>query len=135
MNMLQTAEKLKLLKTEKTYLKNQLDQTNAAIDLIEHDLIKAMTDDEVQNFVSRGTQYILTTKVCASPIVERKEELHNWMKQNGYESLVYETVKSNTLSAFAKEQMADNGELSEELSELLKIYEKVSIGMRKAVKK
>ena len=54
------------------------------------------------------------------------------LKENGFGALVVETVNSNTLSSFIKEQMAENDdEIPEWLKENVNTFEKVSVGIRK----
>ena len=61
-----------------------------------------------------------------------KDELMQTLKDQGYGSIVVETVNANTLASFVKEQMAEHGEeLPDWLSEVVSTYEKVSVGVRK----
>ena len=54
------------------------------------------------------------------------------LKDNGYGSLVVETVNANTLSSFVKEQKAENNdEVPSWLSDVISVFEKVSVGVRK----
>jgi hypothetical protein len=54
------------------------------------------------------------------------------LKDNGYGSLVVETVNANTLASFVKEQKAANeDEVPAWLSDVVSVYEKVSVGVRK----
>ena len=67
-----------------------------------------MAETETQNFTRAGTMFSLTTKIRASAVAGRREELYAALKENGYGDLVYETVNANSLSAFVKEQIAEN---------------------------
>lgn len=54
------------------------------------------------------------------------------LKDQGYGSIVVETVNANTLASFVKEQMAANEDvLPEWLSDVVSTFEKVSVGVRK----
>ena len=58
------------------------------------------------------------------------------LKDQGYGSIVVETVNANTLAFFVKEQMAEHGEeLPDWLSAVVSTYEKVSVGVRREDKK
>lgn len=53
----------------------------------------------------------------------------------GFGDLVYETVNANSLSAFVKEQIEENGDvLPEWLDGLVNVFEKTSVSLRKAAK-
>ena len=65
----------------------------------------------------------------------RKEELFAALRGEGYGDLVYETVNANSLSAFVKEQMAENGDaLPSWLDGLVNVFEKTGVSLRKASK-
>ena len=67
-----------------------------------------MAETETKNFTRAGTMFALTTKIRASAVAGRREELYAALKENGCGDLVYETVNANSLSAFVKEQIAEN---------------------------
>jgi hypothetical protein len=76
--------------------------------------------------------FCLTTKVYASANPAKKPELFEALKDQGYGSLVYETVNANSLSAFVKEQMEQNDDqLPEWLEGLINTYEKTTVSMRR----
>jgi hypothetical protein len=55
------------------------------------------------------------------------------LKENGYGSLVTETVNANTLASFIKEQREATGEdVPAWLGDTVHTHEKVSVGIRKA---
>jgi hypothetical protein len=55
------------------------------------------------------------------------------LKENGYGSLVTETVNANTLASFIKEQRETTGEdVPAWLGDTVHTHEKVSVGIRKA---
>ena len=63
------------------------------------------------------------------------EQLHEALRQNGYGSLIHETVNANSLSAFVKEQIAENGdELPDWLKGLVNVFEKTTVTVRKAAR-
>lgn len=135
MSLLELADELKKYKTKLKEIEEEERKVKKIIEDIESQMVNAMVEEEVQNFSMGGTLFYLNTKSYSSPVPERKQELFKALKDQGYGDLVYETVNSNSLSAFVREQMEENGdELPEWLQGLVNIYDKTSIGMRKAAK-
>lgn len=140
--ILDLADKLKELREKKKDLDDQVKANNAEIDSIEEQLVQAMLQEEMQNFNRAGTLFYLNTKVFASAIPEKKADLYEALKENGFADVVVETVNSNTLSALVKEQIAEIDEVNDEgkpvlpewLNGLVNTYEKQSVGMRKSSK-
>ena len=94
-----------------------------------------MAESETQNFTHSGTMFCLTTKMRVSPLIEQKNYLFKELKNKGYGDLVYETVNSNSLSAFVKEQMAENNDtLPNWLIGLVRVFEKTTVTVRKTSK-
>ena len=129
------AIKLKSLRDEKAELETRLKEINAEIDTVDFDLATMMTDTETQNFTIAGTMFCLTNKVRASAVADRKEELYEALRSEGYGDLVYETVNANSLSAFVKEQMEEHDDVPEWLKGLVNVFEKTTVGVRKATRK
>lgn len=65
-----------------------------------------------------------------------KEELFDALRSKGFGELIYETVNANSLSAFVKEQIAENGgdELPDWLKGLVNVFEKTTVTVRKAAR-
>ena len=79
--------------------------------------------------------FCLTTKTRASALAGQKEALYETLRSQGYGDLVYETVNANSLSAFVKEQIEANGDtLPEWLDGLISVFDKTTVGVRKAPK-
>lgn len=134
--MFELAERLKALRDEKAETENRLKEINAEIEDADFRLATMMADSETQNFTHSGTMFSLTTKVRASAAADRKDELFSALRAEGYGDLVYETVNANSLSAFVKEQIAENGDaLPGWLEGLVSIFEKTTVGVRKAAHK
>ena len=126
------ADKLKALKDEKKDLDSRTKEVNAEIEKTDLTLSDAMAESEVEKFTRNGSTFYLNTRLYASPIAGKKEELFAALKENGYGSMVTETVNVNTLASFVKEQMAENNdEIPAWLTEKISTYEKVSVGVRK----
>ena len=126
------ADKLKALKDEKKDLASRTKEVNAEIEKTDLTLSDAMAESEVEKFTRNGSTFYLNTRLYASPIAGKKEELFAALKEKGYGSIVTETVNVNTLASFVKEQMAENNdEIPAWLTEKISTYEKVSVGVRK----
>lgn len=134
--MLQLAENLKALRDEKTDIEAHLKEINAQIDQIDYQLAMMMAETETQNFTHSGVMFSLTTKVRASALAGRKQELYDALRAAGFGDLVYETVNANSLSAFVKEQITENEDvLPAWLDGLVNVFEKTTVGVRKASRK
>lgn len=129
------ADRLKILRDRKADLDEQMKAVNAEIEEVEKALSEAMLAEEMQNFVRGGLMFYLQTKTYASAVAERKAELFQWLKDNGYGDLVQETVNANSLAGFVREQLEENDGLPDGLEELVNVYEKTTVGIRKATAK
>ena len=135
LNMYELAEKLKVLREEKKDAEQRVKDINTEIDKTEYALVQMMAETETQNFTRAGTMFSLTTKTRASAVAGHKDELYSALKENEFGDLVYETVNANSLSAFVKEQIAENQDsVPEWLSGLVNVYEQTSVSVRKSTK-
>ena len=126
------ADQLKAAKEQKKELDAQVKGLGAEIDRLDLALSDAMAEAECERFSRNGSTFYLNTRLYASPVAGKKEELFAALKENGYGSIVTETVNANTLSSFVKEQMAENDEeVPAWLAEKISTFEKVSVGIRK----
>lgn len=126
------ADQLKAAKEQKKELDAQVKELGTEIDRLDLALSDAMAEAECERFSRNGSTFYLNTRLYASPVAGKKEELFAVLKENGYGSIVTETVNANTLSSFVKEQMAENDEeVPEWLAEKISTFEKVSVGIRK----
>ena len=134
-NMYELAERLKQLREKKKAAEQQLKDVHAEIAKTEYQLSMQMAETETQNFTRAGTMFPLTTKIRASAVAGRKEELYVALKENGYNDLVYETVNANSLSAFVKEQISENQDtIPDWLNGLVHVYEQTAVSVRKSTK-
>lgn len=134
-NMYELAERLKQLREKKKAAEQQLKDVHAEIAQTEYQLSMQMAETETQNFTRAGTMFALTTKIRASAVAGRKEELYVALKENGYNDLVYETVNANSLSAFVKEQISENQDtIPDWLNGLVHVYEQTAVSVRKSTK-
>lgn len=126
------ADRLQSLKEHKKELQDELKAVNAELEEVEQQLAELMINEEMQNFTRNGQTFYLNTRIYANAIADRKEELFAWLKENGYGDLVYETVNANSLAAFVREQLEEADKFPEGLAELVNVFEKTTVGMRKA---
>ncbi len=126
------ADKLKVAKDHKKELDAQVKEVNTEIESLDLALSDAMAEAELDRFSRNGSTFYLNTRLFASPAAGRKDDLKQVLKDQGYGSIVVETVNANTLASFVKEQMAANEDVIPEwLSDVVSTFEKVSVGVRK----
>jgi len=134
--MFELADRLRELREAKDTTEQELKRLNAEIDEVDYQLSELMAESETQNFTRAGLMFVLTTKTRASATSGRKEELFSALRDSGFGDLIYETVNANSLSAFVKEQVAENGDtLPDWLDGLVNVFDKTTVGVRKAAKK
>ena len=127
------ADRLKTLQEQKKDLEAQTKALAAEITELDEQISDAMTEAELDRFSRNGNTFYLKSRLFASPAAGRKDEMMQALKENGYGSLVVETVNANTLAAFIKEQREATGEdVPAWLGDTVSTYEKVSIGIRKS---
>lgn len=132
-DMFELADRLKGLKERKAELAEETKANNAEIEQAEFQLSQLMASTETQSFQRAGTLFYLTTKTYASANKEQKDELFKTLRSEGYGSLITENVNANSLSAFVKEQMADNDDiLPDWLEGKVNVFDKVTVGIRKS---
>jgi hypothetical protein len=127
------SDKLKKLKEAKEKYEENLKSINSEINKTELELSDMMVNTETQSFNRSGSIFYLTNKTYASAKADKKEELYELLKDNGFGSLVTETVNANSLAAFVREQINENDdELPKWLEDKVNVYQKSLIRMRKA---
>lgn len=133
--MFTLADRLRTLRDEKAEADKRLKEIKEEMDEVDYQLSELMAESETQNFTRTGMMFCLTTKTHASAPAGRKEELFAALRDGGFGDLVYETVNANSLSAFVKEQISENGDaLPAWLDGLVNVFEKTTVGVRKAAK-
>ena len=126
------ADELKAAKDEKKELEAKTKEVNARIEELDRELSDAMADAECDKFTRNGSTFYLNSRLYASPAAGGRDALIHALRDNGYGSIVTETVNANTLASFCKEQMtANEDELPEWLSGVVNTFEKVTVGIRK----
>ena len=129
------ADKLRDLRVQKKNLEAKVKEINDQIEHTEQGLVGEMVNMELQNFSRAGQMFYLSTKIYASAVADRKPELISWLKANGYGDMVQEQVNAQTLAAWVREQLGeDQEELPKGVRELVNVYPKQTVGVRKAGK-
>ena len=132
---LELADRLKACHDQKKALEVELKQVNAEISRLDEELSSLMLNVEMQNFTHAGTLFYVNSRFRANPKAGLRDELFSALRKEGHGGMITETINSNTLSSFVKEQIADNGDvLPEWLSGLVSISKTPTIGVRKAAR-
>jgi hypothetical protein len=131
MDLFIVADDLVRYRDRKKEIEEALKEINALITETEEQLVSAMIEEEMQNFTRNGRQFILTNRTYANAKAGMMPAVCEWMKDNGLADMVKESVHPQTLQAWVKEQIEEAGALPEELSELVNVYEKSGISIRK----
>ncbi len=127
------ADRLKSLKKQKKDLEDSVKAIGSEIEELDRQLSDAMAETQLDSFSRNGSTFYLYSRLYASPSTGRKDAMMLALKQNGYGSLVVESVNSKTLSSFVREQMdANEGNIPSWLSDTVSTYEKISVGIRKS---
>ena len=132
-DMFTLADRLKELRERKAELAEETKANNAEIEKTELELSQLMAQTETQSFQRAGTLFYLATKTYASANKEQKDELFDALRNEGYGSLITETINANSLSAFVKEQMSENDDtLPDWLEGKVNVFDKVTVNLRKS---
>lgn len=125
------ADLFRELKEKKETLEDDLKKLNAEIESVEEQLADQMITEENSSFTRKGKTFYLTEKLFVNSIADKRDDLHSWLKKNGFQDLVKETVHPSTLKGFVKEQLEENEELPEDIRDCISYFKKPGIGMRK----
>ena len=131
MELFATADTLADLRDQKKKAEDALKEINEMIAQTEEQLVEQMVEEEMQNFTRNGKQFILTSRTYASAKSGMMPDICDWMKENDLADMVKESIHPQTLQAWVKEQIEEAGSLPEKLSELVNVYEKSGISIRK----
>lgn len=93
----------------------------------------AMTEAEPDRLSRNGSTFYLKSRLFTAPASGRKDERMQALKENGYGSLVVETVSASIPASFIKElREATGDDVPARLGDTDSTYEKVSAGIRKS---
>ena len=132
-SLFELADRLKAARDRKKELDAETKANNALIEDLDRQLSEAMAEQEVDRFSRNGSLFYLSSRLFASPKAGEKDAMIAALRENGFGSLVTETVNAGTLASFAKERMAETetGELPGWLDAVISTFEKISVGVRK----
>jgi len=124
----------------KEALAEQTKANNKAIEDMKQQIADRMIDDEVTSIGYAGYNFSLQTKTVYSKKSEADLQaagidFFGLLRDNGLGDLIVERVDPRTLSASLKQIVEVEGELPEELSEAINVYETNDIGRRKQAKR
>ena len=134
----------KELLDRKEELENLTKENNAAKEKLEQYICKMMIDEEKPSTIVDGFNYSLSQKVMYSKKSEEdlaaleKEtglSFFDVLRDQGLGDIIKETVNPRTLQstvAAMKEDLGEDQDLPEDLTQCLSIYEKLTITKRKA---
>lgn len=71
--------------------------------------------EEIKTFNTDDFRVTISTRVMASIVDEERENAYQWLRDNGYDSIIKETVNASTMSATAKEIMENGRELPDDM--------------------
>lgn len=131
MDLFIVADDLVRYRDQKKEIEEALKEINELIAQTEEQLVNSMIEEEMQNFTRNGRQFILTSRTYANAKAGMMPKVCDWMKDNELGDMVKESIHPQTLQAWVKEQIEEVGALPEELSELVNVYEKSGISIRK----
>ncbi len=131
MDLFATADVLAELRDQKKKSEDMLKEINEMIAQTEEQLVAAMVAEEMQNFTRNGRQFVLTSRTYANAKAGMMPAICDWMKGHELGDMVKESIHPQTLQAWVKEQIEEVGALPEDLSELVNVYEKSGISIRK----
>jgi hypothetical protein len=136
MELFDKIDKLKVLLDRKDELKDQTKSNNAAIEELKAQIADIMIQEECPSISRNGFKYSLQQKVCYSKKSEADLQaagidFFETLRNNQLGDLIVETVNPRTLQSTLTQLVADNGELPDELSDCINVYEMMDIAKRK----
>ena len=131
MDLFIIADDLVRYRDQKKEIEEALKEINTLITETEEQMVAAKVEEEMQNFTRNGRQFILTNRTYANAKAGMMPAVCAWMKDNALGDMVKESIHPQTLQAWVKEQIEEAGALPEDLSELVNVYEKSGISIRK----
>ena len=132
----QKVREYKALLDRKDELAELTKENNAAKEKLEQEICRMMVDEEKPDTTVDGFQYSLSQKTMYAKKSEEDlasmgVEFFDVLREQGLGDIIVERVDPRTLQSTVA-AMAEEGEIPEELSECLNVYEKLSIMKRKA---
>ena len=128
-------EKVESLRDKKSEIEEVLKSCKAELKIAEESLHKSMLEAALGKFAWKGNTIYMSTTTYATVITETKTDFMQLLKDIGVGHLVKEEVNHQTLSTWVRklqDELKANEELPGWLTKFIKIYERISIGIRKS---
>ena len=128
MTLLDMVRKYQDLLTEKDRLSDLTKENNAAIEAEKVEIAQQMVDDDCPRISCGGYSFSLTPKTSYSKKSEEElaatgADFFGTLREEGLGDLIVETVNARTLQSAMKAYVDENGELSEGLEAVIKVYD------------
>ena len=112
-------------------------ENNKAKEELEQEICQIMVDEEKPSTVVDGYNYILPqkteySKLGEDKLAEKGLDFLDVLREQGLGSIIVEKVDPRTLSSTCNGIVEENGELPEELAEVVSVFEKLTISRKKA---
>jgi hypothetical protein len=127
------------IRARKDELADLTKENNAAFEEIKQQIADQMIEDDCPSISVGGYSYSLQNKtkynfISAEKLAQMQVDKFEVLRENGFGYLITETVNQRTLDSTMNE-IAENGEIPEDLDAILSKYEVNDIGRRKASSK
>ena len=113
-------------------LKKELNEAQDQFNATEAKLYGLMAQTGLESVKRGGRSYALKDTTFYSIPAEMQEEFMDRLEAHGFGGLIKRTVNQRTFSAFAKEQVNENGGALPDLLDGVRSYTKTEISRRKA---
>lgn len=140
MQLLKKIDDYKALLDRKDELKEATTNNNKALEELKKEIAQMMIDEECPTISRNGFKYTLQEKIMYSKKAEEDLagagiEFFDVLRNEGLGDIIVETVNTRTLQSTMAAYVEEHGELSEELSECINIYDTYDIMKRKETNK
>lgn len=107
LTLMELAKEFKRLKQTKEFMEAELSGITAAFDVLRMESIpNKMEAEGIENIKLEGIGRLgLTADMFLSVRGDKKADLYDWLKINGFGELIQDSVNASTLKAFVKEQI------------------------------
>lgn len=134
----QKVHEYQLILERKDELADLTKENNAAKEALEQEICQMMVDEEKPDTTVDGYKFSLQEKTIYSKLsdeklLEKNLDFFSVLREQGLGDIIKEVVDSRTLNSTCKNIAEENdGEIPEELAEVLSVYSKMTLGRRKA---
>lgn len=136
MTLLDMVRHYQELLNEKESLAAQTKANSAAIEAAKAEIAQQMVDDDCPRISTGGYTFTLQEKTVYSKrsedaLAEAGVSFLETLREEGLGDIIVERVDPRTLQSTMKGYVEEHGELSEELSKVITVYETYDIGRRR----